>query len=155
MDAAHFHLILVHIPIVLSWLALPLLLWGAYSADIRKLALLLLLTLGPLLFLAQQSGERAEELVEKLPAFSESIAHEHEEAGEFAVVLGMVVSLASLAVAVYERRRGAPSPTATIVLFVLASALALSLFRTGGLGGQVMHSEIRTGAPASRPEADD
>lgn len=147
MDAAHIHLVLVHIPIVLTWLALPLLLWGAFSRDIRKLALALLICLGPLLFFSQQSGERAEDRVEKSPGFSKGIVHEHEEAGELALILGWVVSLSAAIVLGLESRRGMPTRAGTAVLVALTSALAFAVLRAGALGGQIMHPEIRGSGP--------
>lgn len=147
MDATHFHLVWVHLPIVLVLLAVPLLIWGVFSADIRKLAFLILLCLGPMLFLAQQSGERSEDLVESVPAFSKSIAHDHEEAGELALVLGIGVSLAALALGAFELKLGRPSAAATTVLLLLTVVLAASVLRTGYLGGQVMHTEIRGNTP--------
>ena len=144
MSSAHWHLVLTHLPIVGVPAGLALLVWGMWkkSQELRCAALVAFILCGVLAFCAKQTGEGAEEQIEKLPGFSESIAHEHEEMADKAFLLTAVLAVASLAVLVAGRGRTLPQATYPVVL-VLALGSAGLLAYTGALGGEIRHSEIR------------
>ncbi|MCC6557563.1 MAG: hypothetical protein IT372_31815 [Polyangiaceae bacterium] len=151
MNAAHFHLIITHLPIVGAALAIPLLglalLRGADRGALRAAALVLVLS-GAGALLSLWSGEPAEEMVEHLPGISEAAIEAHEERAEVAAALAVIAALAGAgAVYLVERRKMAPGAP---VLGALAAALlsAGAMAWTGASGGAIRHPEIG-GAAAS------
>ena len=155
MDAIHLHLMLVHLPIVLVPVGLLLLLAGAlrHSRELQAAALALHLVAGATCWVAKESGERAEESIERmhLPAIgSESLQHQHEEMAEKATALCLLLGLFSLAGLVRPPSR--PLLASHLVLAAVATGM---LAYTGFLGGQIRHSEIRGGSDGIPPQTQD
>lgn len=102
MNAAHLHLILVHIPVVLlptATLLLCVALWRNQQV-ITQTALSLFVVASFVCIPAFLIGEDAEELVEDRPGVVEDTIEEHEEAAEtalwFTVAAGSIALLALL-----------------------------------------------------------
>ena len=154
MNAAHLHLLVNHLPVILPPLGLLLLLCARLrgSDDIRQAAMGVFV-LGALLAVpAYYSGEPAEERVEDLPGVAKSLIHEHEESAEWAAgAIGILGVLAAPALILLARRRRVPAPLRAAVL-VAALLTAVVMGRTALLGGRIHHPEIREPA-ASTPEA--
>ena len=149
MNTAHFHLVLVHIPIVLTPLAAAILLlnlWRATEA-VQKTALMILFVSALSAGAAYLTGEGAEEIVEHLPGILERNIENHEEAAEVSLWLCIVTGLLS-AVAVF-----CFSAAKRFFLLPLATALAcftsISLTYTAYLGGQIRHPEAYDAATSS------
>jgi len=164
MDATHLHLIVNHLPIMGSFLAVPVLilaLWRRQEPYVFAAAALLLALGGVGAVVADQTGDRAEEAVEDLPGVSEHLIHEHEERAEVAVPLAVVTGLAGLAVLGWSLRRREVSLPAGGVVLVLAVATAGVAAWTGQAGGLIRHTELRAdGATAGTggyvgPEGDE
>ena len=160
MSSAHWHLILTHLPIIGVPAGLALLVWGMWkkSDDLRCAALVAFILCGVLAFCAKQTGEGAEEQIDKVPGFSKSIVHEHEEMADKAFLVTAVLAVASLGALVAGRRRALPKATYPVVL-TLAVASAGLLIYTGALGGEIRHTEIRgegfsSGQAATNPAAE-
>lgn len=150
MNSAHIHLLVNHIPVFGVAFGLLALLWSLARSnpEMRKAAILLFVVSGIFSFIALQSGERAEEVVEHLPGVSESLLHAHEEAAELANGFVAALAVASLGMA-FAQRRGQRllkiSQFAVVALAVLSTGL---LARAANLGGQIRHTEIRDSAVA-------
>jgi len=160
MSSAHWHLVLTHLPIVGVPAGLALLVWGMWkkSEDLRCAALVAFILCGALAFFAKQTGDGAEDQIEKVPGFSKSIVHEHEEMADKAFLLTAVLAVASLGVLVAGRRRTLPAPTYPVILMLALGSSGLLVY-TGALGGQIRHTEIRgesfcPGQPAASPLAE-
>src|SRR5688500_1297255 len=101
MDATRIHLFITHFPVFGLFLGSLVLLYGIIKAErqvkIVSLAILLISIVGGLI--AFQTGESAEETVEKITGFFENAIEQHEEAAEltlwFFYGLG-ILSLSSL-----------------------------------------------------------
>lgn len=153
-DAVHLHLVMVHLPIVVTPIALLLLAWGAFrqSRDLQSAALALFLLCAGGSFISKQSGERAEDLLEhRVDATfgSEALQHEHEEMAEKATVVSLLLGALSL----WGILRSRPSSAllgSQLLLGVVATGM---LAYTGYLGGQIRHSEVR-GSTSSPTQAD-
>lgn len=119
------------------------------SPELKVAALCFFLVAGAAGWLSKESGERAEEALERFrlsEVAPESLQHAHEEMAEKATALGLFLSLLSLAGAVRPRSR------ALLASQIVVAALATgALAYTGYLGGQIRHSEIRTTAPGAAP----
>jgi hypothetical protein len=157
MSPVHLHLLLNHVPVIGTIVAIGLL---AYAV-VRRSPELVRVSLGMFVLLALAgavvylTGEPAEELVEGLPGVSEAILERHEEAALVATtLLGLVgaVSLGGL-LAFRERAAGIPRGFAAATL-LLALVPAGAMGYTANLGGQIRHTEIRPGAEAATGTAE-
>jgi uncharacterized membrane protein len=152
MSDVHLHLLLNHVPILGTLFAFLLGLYGALRRQpaVVRAALLALVVTGIASVAALRTGEGAEDAVERLPGVSESILHDHEEAAESANVAAILLAIASLGILFWRRKAPDLGTPATVV--VLAGALVVFglMARTGNLGGQIRHTEIRDG---TAPEA--
>lgn len=150
MSAVHLHLMLNHFPVVGALIGILLLAVALLrrSSELAKVTLGLFALLGAASLAVFLTGEPAEELVEKLPGFSESITHAHEEIAELATIVMVGFGVLALGTLALYRRRALPR-------WVTAGGLAVALAAgglmgyTGYLGGQVRHTEVRADAIAS------
>jgi hypothetical protein len=149
MNPANLHLILNHVPILGTAAGFLLLAWAAMgrNAEVRRLGFLVLVLAAVAALPVYLSGEPAEQAVEHLPGVTESRIERHEDSAKrsFALIEGLgAVSLAGLFIG---RRRRIPTWLAVTTL-VLSLFTAVQVGWTGHLGGQIRHSEIRSGAPS-------
>jgi hypothetical protein len=151
MNGAHVHLVLNHIPILGSLFCLLVLVAGLLRKkdEVVRVALAGLVLVALVSLPAYFSGEKAEDIVERLPGVSNEIMEEHEEAALPALLAiegAGVMALATLLLG----RGGRPLPR-----FGLLGALIFGLagfglvLRAANLGGQVRHSEVRAGGAAA------
>jgi hypothetical protein len=152
MNWAHVHLLLSHLPVIGTIFGVLLLL----LALVRKSEELKRVSLGVFVFTALLAlpvyftGEPAEKVVEHLPGVAESLIDRHKDAALFALLMaGSAGIVALISLILFRRAEKLPG-------WVIGVALVLSL-ATGGLmgwtanlGGQIRHTEIRSGftAPA-------
>lgn len=157
MSPVHIHLMLNHIPVIGMILALFLFAVAAVkrSDELVKVILALFILLAVVSIPVYLTGEPAEDAVEHLPGVSRDIIHEHEDAAAFALASVDVLGVASL-VGLFLFRRSALPQWFVAVILVLSLVTSAIMVRTGNLGGQVRHSEIRSGsAPVESHESDD
>lgn len=145
MNAAHWHLLLNHVPvlgILFSALLLAVAIW-LKNAQFQRVSLVFLLCCALASVPVYLTGEAAEGIVKKLPEASEEIIEAHERMGTTTLIVMQLLALASAVVLFAWRKAAEPSRRAVfaILLFALLSA-ALAGY-TANLGGQVRHSEIR------------
>jgi uncharacterized membrane protein len=155
MSIVHLHLLLNHVPVIGAVLAVVLLAvtLARRSDELAKVTFGLLGLIGAISIAVFLSGEPAEELVENLPGFSDTIMERHEAMALVATIaVGALGGLALLALGLF-RRRTLPRWTVTAGLFA-AVAVAGLMGYTANLGGQIRHTEIRPGAVASVSGAD-
>ena len=153
MSFTHLHLLLNHVPSIgtvfgVMLLALALL---RRSSELGKVALGFFALLGAVSVVVFLTGEPAEELVEKLPGFSETITEAHEEAALVATIAIGAFGALALAALWKFRRRALPRWTEAVGL-ALAIGVGGLMGYTAYLGGQVRHTEIRAGAAATAPD---
>ncbi len=155
MDPTHLHLILNHLPILAVPLALAFLAAGILRAsrDLKQGALVLLVLAGLAIWPVYLTGEPAEEAVENLPGVAESLIEQHEDAAKIALVLVELLAVGALGGLILSRKSEI-GKTITLPLLGLGLVATLSLGWVGFLGGQIRHTEIRSGAPSvTAPEA--
>lgn len=148
MDPVHAHLILNHIPVVGLGAALLLLLYAIArkSDEMKKAALAGFVLLALVAIPVFLTGKAAEDPAEHLPGVFESFIEQHEEAATAALIAIEVLGAVSLAGLVLTRRSKAlPKWFATILLFASLGVAGVMTW-TANLGGQIRHTEIRTGA---------
>jgi len=148
MNAPHLHLLLNHIPVLGTAFGLGLLGFALLrkSDELKKAALGFFLVTALFSVPAYLSGEPAEDVVEPLAGVSKPIVERHEEAAGMAFT-GIVV-LGAGALAGLIMFRGSKTVPAWFGSVVLAISLLVGglMAWTANLGGQIRHTEIRSGA---------
>lgn len=150
MDSTHLHLILNHFPIIGTILGTGVMAYGylTKSDPTKKAALWNWFIMALIAIPVFLTGEPAEESVEGLAGVSEVLIEQHEEAAELAIWVMEALGLLSL-ITLFA---GFKNENTKKILIGSAFALSLVTFglmaRTGYLGGQIRHTEIRSGATA-------
>lgn len=148
MDQTHLHLVITHLPIFGSLFGAMVLGYGLWSnSNHTKIAAYFLLIISSTgACIAYLTGEGAEEAVEDLQGVSENIIGQHEDFAMYALVSLIILGVSALIALFVTKRNNSLSKTASgATLFIALISFAL-VARTGYLGGQIRHSEIRNGA---------
>lgn len=144
MNAAHYHLIINHIPVLATFFSIGILSWGllANNKAIKKVALVGFLVAGISVLAAYQSGESAEDIVEEIPAVTHDSIEEHEEAADLSRWMTLALGLGAVG-GMYLLTKSTQNVT-TYLWILLAYSLftAASLAYTANLGGMIRHTEI-------------
>lgn len=154
MSFTHLHLLSSHFPVIGAFLGIALLGFAVLrkSDELGKTSLWLFAGLGAISVAVYFTGEPAEEAIEKLPGFSEAITERHEEFAQFATIVFASFSAIALGALAIIRKKPLPR-------WLMLGAFALSLVAggmmgyTAMLGGQVGHTEIRSGAILGESES--
>jgi hypothetical protein len=160
MSVVHLHLLLNHVPVIGAVLGVLILALAVVrrNTDIGKLALGLFALIGAASIVVFLTGEPAEELVERLPDFSEAITERHEEAALVATIAMAAVGALALFLLGVFRHRPLARWAAPLTLVLALGATGLMGY-AANLGGQVRHTEIRAGSVAGaldeRPDGED
>lgn len=146
MNAAHFHLIFNHIPLVGLGIAGVLLIIALLMRHKFMINLSLVFVIAVALFAlpAYLTGEPAEEIVEGVPGISEQLIETHEEAAEKAFYF--LEALGVLAILTLIARRFSAKTGNVLTLLTLLGIIAgggLTAW-TANLGGKINHPEIRS-----------
>lgn len=147
----HLHLLLNHLPIIVSAIGLVLLAIGTARGNdtLVRTALAFLVAAAVTALPTYLTGEPAAQAVERLPGVVESLIKEHEEVALIASVVVGALGLYSLW-ALWSHRRSVVLPRA-VARIALVGALGGSglMAWTGLLGGQIRHTEVRADAGAN------
>jgi hypothetical protein len=145
MSAAHIHLLLNHIPILGSIFGLLLLLYAMFrrSDEIKKACFGVFVITALITIPVYLTGDGTARIVQNLPGVSGDIIRQHDSAATITIVAIELLGVASL-VALWFSRKGQTLAgwlvVTVLALAVISSGLAVW---TGGLGGQIRHTEIR------------
>ena len=150
MNVVHLHLLLNHVPVVGVVFVTLLLMLGVLrgSAEIARVSLALLALVGAASILVYLTGEPAQDAIEKLPGFSERLVDRHEDAALIATVAAGCGGALALGALVFYRGRVLPRWLSLLVLVAAVGASGLMAY-TANLGGQIRHTEIRSGSAAT------
>ena len=145
MNPAQMHLALNHLPIFLTFSAALLLaaaLWKK-SPDLLAAGQVFLMLSAIFALPVFFSGEPTEDLVENQVGIERHDIHEHEESGEFALIVSLLVGAIALGHWLAKRFGKRVHPAASY-LVLLGALFALAVFaRTAHLGGLIHHPELR------------
>lgn len=155
MNLAHVHLMLTHFPVVGSVIVALLLALALHrrSDELGRASLLLAAIIGAVSVVVYVTGEPAEELVERLPGVSEAITERHADDALVATIVVAALGALSLAVLAMHRGRRALSRRTMGAALALALVACVAMGYTAFLGGQVRHTEIRSGAVTAQASA--
>ena len=152
MNSTHIHLLLNHFPIIGILIATIFLLYAVWKKEnsIQQISLFTVFIMALIAIPVFLTGEPAEESVEKLPGVIESIIEAHEESAELAFWFMMAagaLSLISFALQVVKNTNAKRLVIVSLMLCIITSAL---MVRTGYLGGQIRHTEIRANGSSAQ-----
>ena len=145
MDAAHYHLLVNHLPILGTLFGLLILVTGFIfkNISVKRTGLGLLIFAAITVFPAHVTGEGSEEIVENIAGVDRNYVHEHEEAADtfmgILIALG-VIALFTLIVDILKQKLATILYVLTIVFSLITMLFAL---KTGTTGGDIRHTEIR------------
>lgn len=154
MNTVHLHLLLNHLPVVGTVIGTLLLAVALLrrSDELGKISLGLFGLLGLIAVVVYLTGEPAEDAVEKLPGISDSLIDRHQDAALVATIVVGVIGAFALASLLIYRRRALPR-WVTLLGFGTAIVASSAMAYTANLGGQIRHTEIRSGAAPSDARA--
>lgn len=144
---AHVHLLLNHFPIIVTALGLLVLIIAMVRKrdDLTRVAFWLFVGGAVSALPTYLTGDPAEQAVEDMPGVTRQLIHAHEDAAVWAAIIVGILGVFALW-ALWRYRRPAALPA-----WVVRTALIVSLFgstamaRTGLLGGEIRHTEVRAG----------
>jgi hypothetical protein len=145
MEAAHWHLLLNHLPIVGTLIAAVLLIAGLAMKNrgVIHSSLVIMVICALFTIPVTLTGEGAEETVEHIEGITHGIIHEHEEAGEKAAWFMYGLGAFALLSLLLSKRKHALAKIVTILTLLLSLTAFYFMFRTGQSGAHIRHSEIR------------
>jgi uncharacterized membrane protein len=157
MNQAHYHLVLNHLPIIFPLVGIVLLLISIFfkSEAVKKSAYFIFIVGALSTIPAFSTGEGAEEIVENIAGVTESLIHNHEEIAEiFATLAYILGSLALLGIYLSQK---AVKFSNIFSYLVLLFSLVVLLYaqKVGTTGGEIRHTEIRTGSTTLLQEGND
>ncbi len=145
MSAAHWHLVLNHIPLLGILFGALLLAFGLWRGqeDVQKASLGLLAVAGLAIIAVYLTGEPAEEVVEGLAGVSHDAIEAHEHFAWYGLVAGLATSGGALGALLYGavRQRLARWTVQGTLLLALVSVALIGY--TANLGGKISHPELR------------
>lgn len=144
MDSTHLHLVLNHFPIIGTLVGIGIMIYGYFTRSIetQKAALLTWVLMALIAIPVFVTGEPAEESVENLAGVSEGLIERHESLAKSALIAMEALG----AIALITLFVGVSKKTLLLITFALSLITFGLMARTGYLGGQIRHTEIRTGA---------
>ncbi|MDP2305576.1 MAG: hypothetical protein Q8P18_06085 [Pseudomonadota bacterium] len=149
MNPVHVHLVVNHVPIAATWLALPLLalaLWRLPNRDTWLSALVLLVVAAGAAGATLLTGQAAEEAIEGRPGISDARLEEHEERGVGGAAVAVATGVAALGAWALGRRAPVPAICATLAVAVASGSV---LAWVGYSGGLIRHPELLDEAPVA------
>ena len=147
MNQTYLHLLFGHLPIfgsILGGLVLAHAVWTkSNQTKIAAYYLLIISSIGA--GVSYLTGEGAEETIENLQVVSKNIIEKHEDFALYALI-GLIIlglsALIGLFVTLYKHSLTRAIAISTLILCFISFGLVA---RTGYLGGQIRHAEIRSG----------
>lgn len=150
MNDAHYHLLVNHFPIIGVILGLGILVFGLVLKNniVKNVAYCLFVVAAVFAAVSMATGEGAEEAVENMPNIGKHIIHEHEEMAEKLAVVLYVLGVVSLLGLYTNFKNHSKAKLVSLLVLVLALVAVFLGKQTGTSGGEIRHTEIRTGAAA-------
>lgn len=145
MNAAHFHLVLNHIPLLGLLFGTVLLAYGWWRAheEVENVSLALIAFAGLSTLAVYLTGEPAEEIVEDLAHVSYDALEAHEDMGLYALWAGLLTGGSSIIALVIGALRGQLARWSVVFTLVLALGAVGLIGYTANLGGKISHPELR------------
>jgi uncharacterized membrane protein len=154
MNGAHWHLMINHLPIIFPLVGIIVMITGIVSKSevVRRTACMIFIIGSLSAIPAMTTGEGAEEVVKNISGVTENYIEEHEETAETFSILSYILGCISL-IGIWSSFKQRTFSN-MISIGTLAFAILVLFFarQTGNTGGEIRHTEIRSGSstPASK-----
>lgn len=154
MNEAHFHLVVNHLPIIFPIVGIIVLIIGLISKSeaVKRTAYLIFAIAALTAIAAMTSGEGAEEVVEKIGGVTENHIETHEEAAKTFAILSYILGGISLIGLWASFKQQTFSNFISIGVLTFAFVVLFFAKQTGTTGGEIRHTEIRSGNSVPTPE---
>ena len=145
MNDAHYHLVLNHFPIIFPLAGTIILIIGLISKSdaVKRTAYVFFIIAAIIALFTMNSGEEAEEIVEKLNDVPRHLIHNHEEIAEtFAILLYVLGGISCIGLWASFKQK---TFSIYIIIVTLLFAIVILFFakKTATTGGEIRHTEIR------------
>ncbi len=147
MNAAHLHVMLNHFPIFGIMFGFAFLVIGmVFKKPIHiKSAMWIVIIVALATIPVFLTGEGAEEVIEGYPDISREVIHEHEEWGEKALIVTLLIGIIALIGFLLQIFTKTLSPGVPWVLLILILGDFVILYETAEHGGKIIHREFEAG----------
>ena len=147
MNGAHLHLLINHAPVLGTIFGLALLAFAIWrgSDELKKAALGTFVIIALLTVPTYLTGDPAWHVAKGLPGVSDAIFHQHDDAAGFAFTGSAIVGVLALGGLIWFRGGKPVKKWFSALMLVGAIAVAGLMSWTANLGGQIRHTEIRSG----------
>lgn len=147
MNEAHLHLVVNHLPIIFPIVGVIVMITGFISKSeaVKRTAFMIFIFGALASIAAMATGEGAEEIVEKINGISESYIKTHEEIAETFALLSYILGGISLLGLWASFKQKTFSSIITVSTLVFAFVVLFFGKQTGTTGGEIRHTEIRSG----------
>ena len=154
MNGAHWHLVVNHLPIIFPIVGVIVMITGLISkSEAVKRTAFMIFVFGALAAIAaMNTGEGAEEVVENINGVSENFIESHEEAAETFAILSYILGGISLLGLWASFKQKSFSSIISIATLAFAFVVLFFAKQTGTTGGEIRHTEIRSGNNSSASE---
>lgn len=153
MNGAHWHLMVNHLPLIFPVVGVIVMITGfiAKSEAVKRTALMIFVFGALTAVIAMTTGEGAEEVVENIAGVTENYIESHEETAQTFALLSYIlgsISLFGLWASFKQKTFSSFVNTGTLIF---SFAVLFFAKQTGTTGGEIRHTEIRSGSnlPAS------
>ncbi|GAA5020677.1 hypothetical protein GCM10011506_04320 [Marivirga lumbricoides] len=148
MNDAHIHLLVNHVPIVGLLIGILVLLAGMLlkKAEVKITAMAIFIFSALASIVTFYSGEGAEEVLENLAGYSETLMHLHEEDAEAFFMLTLILGSLSFITLIAEIKKAKFSKYLMILCLLVALTDGVLATFAGNSGGEITHKEIRNEA---------
>jgi uncharacterized membrane protein len=158
MNGAHLHLVVNHLPIIFPIVGVIIMITGLISKSeaVKRTAFMIFIFGAFASITAMNTGEGAEEVVEKIKGVTENYIESHEETAETFAVLAYILGGISLIGLWASFKQKSFSSLLSIGTLIFAFAVVFFGKQTGTTGGEIRHSEIRNenNVPAAENDND-
>ena len=147
MNAAHFHLMFNHLPIVGLGFAILLNLLAIFgkSTEVKKLSCWFYVLIGLLAILPILTGDGAQEILVTYPGINKDAIENHETWAYiffYGLMLNGVLAIGALW---FSQKKPDLMKKLSVAMLILAFVLLFFAYQTGTTGGKMRHPEIEQG----------
>ncbi len=146
MNGAHWHLVVNHLPIIFPIVGVMVMITGLISkSEAVKRTAFMIFVFGSLTAIAaMNTGEAAEEVVEKINGVTDNYIESHEESAESFAILSYLLGGISLLGLWASFKQKYFSSLMSISALIFSFVVLFFAKKTGTTGGEIRHTEIRT-----------
>lgn len=147
MNEAHVHLLINHFPIIVPIIGLLVMIGGFYfRSEIVKRTAYFIFIFGSILTIpAFATGGGAEDVVKQIQGIDKSFIEAHEEMADVFAVLSYILGGVSVFGLWASIKQKSFSNTLAVITILFSLVVLFYAAKTGTTGGEIRHTEIRTG----------